>query len=109
MSQEARIKAFELRFVKGLFGRWHVSFSLIDFFPSEELLTLFREVCSGSHIHHAEVHFVDQCGLVRHPFCPGLLGHIEKNIFSSFAGEGGQIQSGEFLLELAAKYGTGHN
>ena len=47
MSQEARIKAFELRFVKGLFGRWHVSVSLIEFFAGEVLCTLFCEVGSG--------------------------------------------------------------
>jgi hypothetical protein len=44
--REARIKASELRFVKGLFGRWNVSFCLINLFSCKELFTLLREVVS---------------------------------------------------------------
>jgi hypothetical protein len=44
--REARIKAFDLRLVKELFGWWDVSFRLIDFFAIKELFSLLREIGS---------------------------------------------------------------
>jgi hypothetical protein len=41
LAREARIKAFDLLFVKELFGRWDVSFGLIHFFAIKELFSLF--------------------------------------------------------------------
>ena len=46
--REARIKASEMPFVKGLFSRWHVSFSLIHIFTGKVLFSLLREVSSSS-------------------------------------------------------------
>ena len=41
LGREARIKAFDLLFVKELFGRWYVTFGLIHFFAIKELFSLF--------------------------------------------------------------------
>ena len=41
LAHEARIKAFDPRLVKELFGWWDVTFSLVDFFAIKELFTLF--------------------------------------------------------------------
>ena len=41
LAREARIKAFDLLFVKELFGRWDVSFGLIHFLAIKELFSLF--------------------------------------------------------------------
>ena len=57
--REARIKAFDLRLVKELFGWWDVSFRLIDFFAIKELFTLLREIGSRRNVHHIETQFID--------------------------------------------------
>jgi hypothetical protein len=57
--REARIKASEMHYVKGLFSRWHVSFSLIDLFAGKELFSLLREVSPRGQIHHIETHFIN--------------------------------------------------
>ena len=57
--REARIKAFDLRLVKELFGWWDVSFRLINFFAIKELFTLLREIGSRRNVHHIETQFID--------------------------------------------------
>ena len=57
--REARIKAFDLRLVKELFGWWDVSFRLIDFFAIKEFFTLLREIGSRRNVHHIETQFID--------------------------------------------------
>jgi|GEM_PF-468773 hypothetical protein len=59
LAREARIKAFDLRLVKELFGWWDVSLRLINFFAIKELFTLLREIGSRRNVHHIETQFID--------------------------------------------------
>lgn len=91
-----------------LIARGDISFGGVVIIAREELVALLIEVGARGHVHHVELLFVNQHGLVGDPFIPGLFRYVIENILPLGAGKGGSGESFKVLLQFATKYGSAH-
>src|SRR5690606_29913962 len=59
-------------------------------------------------VHHVQPALVDQHGLVRLPFVPGLLRHVVVDVLTLGAGVGRAVEAGQLFVVLAAVDGAAH-
>ena len=77
-------------------------------FPGEELVHFLLQVFARRRVNQAQLLFVDQHGLLRLPFVPGLFRHSVENVLALGAGVGWCVKAFQFLLVALAEYGSGH-
>src|SRR5690606_25849687 len=90
-------------------ARRHVAVGLGEVLAGEELVHLGLEELAVLGVHHVQPALVDQHGLVRLPFVPGLLRHVVVDVLALGAGVGRAIEAGQVLVVLAAVDGTAHD
>jgi hypothetical protein len=73
-----------------------------------EALHLLPQVLTRLGIDEAQVLLVDQRGLMRLPFEPGLLRDVLVDVLAEFAGQRWALEPGKFLLILAAEDRAAH-
>src|SRR5690554_2825517 len=111
--QRGAIKRLLPGHVKPLLCRWsfagrHIAFGALEFFAGKVLFHFTHDVFAVLGIHHVQVAFVDDHGLVVLPFIPGFLRDILVDVLATAAGEGRLGQAGQFFFMQATHYGTAH-
>ena len=81
---------------------WHIALNCISAIAEEVLLHLAGEVLARTRIGEVEAIFVDQHGLLLHPFGPCLLADLLPQPFTQGARVGREIQPFSFFSELDA-------
>jgi len=77
----------------------HVAFGRFGAFAEQELFHLLLDELPVARVDRAQAVFIDQHGLVRHPFLPGLLGDGVEYSLAEFARVSLEGQTRKFLFE----------
>ena len=83
--------------------RGYVALSLIDFFPGKKPVSLIVKVLAGTLVHHVQLLFIDEHGLMVLPFRPGLRGYARIDFLAPWPREGRGLKAWQFLLQALAK------